>query len=130
MELLTQIFEACIIPLLGVLTAFAVQYLRAKSKEIIAGLDNDTAQEYIEMITNTVTNCVIATNQTYVETLKKQNKFDADAQKVAFEKTLNAVIAVLSDDAKDYIVKTTGDLNTYLTNLIEAKVNENKVVVA
>ena len=129
MELLTEIFEICIIPLLGVLTAFAVQYLKAKSKEIIAGLDNDAAQEYIEMITNTVTNCVIATNQTYVETLKKQNKFDADAQKVAFEKTLNAVIAVLSDDAKDYIVKTTGDLNTYLTNLIEAKVNENKVVV-
>ena len=129
MELLNEIFEICIIPLLGVLTAFAVQYLRAKSKEIIAGLDNDAAQEYIEMITNTVTNCVIATNQTYVETLKKQNKFDADAQKVAFEKTLNAVIAVLSDDAKDYIVKTTGDLNTYLTNLIEAKVNENKVVV-
>lgn len=129
MELLSQIFEVCIIPLLSVLTAFAVQYLRAKSKEIIAGLDNDTAQEYIEMITNTVTNCVIATNQTYVETLKKQNKFDADAQKVAFEKTLNAVIAILGDDAKDYIVKTTGDLNTYLTNLIEAKVNENKVVV-
>ena len=129
MELLTEIFEICIIPLLGVLTAFAVQYLKAKSKEIIAGLDNDAAQEYIEMITNTVTNCVIATNQTYVETLKKQNKFDANAQKVAFEKTLNAVIAVLSDDAKDYIVKTTGDLNTYLTNLIEAKVNENKVVV-
>lgn len=130
MELLTDIFEVCIIPLLGVLTAFVVQYLRAKSKEIIASLDNDAAQEYIEMITNTVTNCVIATNQTYVETLKKQNKFDADAQKVAFEKTLNAVIAVLSDDAKDYIVKTTGDLNTYLTNLIEAKVNENKVIVA
>jgi hypothetical protein len=129
MELLNEIFEICIIPLLGVLTAFVVQYLKAKSKEIIAGLDNDTAQEYIEMITNTVTNCVIATNQTYVETLKKQNKFDADAQKVAFEKTLNAVIAVLSDDAKNYIVKTTGDLNTYLTNLIEAKVNENKVVV-
>lgn len=129
MELLNEIFEICIIPLLGVLTAFAVQYLRAKSKEIIAGLDNDIAQEYIEMITNTVTNCVIATNQTYVETLKKQNKFDADAQKVAFEKTLNAVIAVLSNDAKNYIVKTTGDLNTYLTNLIEAKVNENKVVV-
>lgn len=130
MEILTEIFEVCIIPLLGVLTTFAVQYLRAKSKEIIAGLDNDAAQEYVEMITNTVTNCVIATNQTYVETLKKQNKFDADAQKVAFEKTLNAVIAVLSDDAKDYIVKTTGDLNTYLTNLIEAKVNENKVIVA
>lgn len=130
MELLTEIFEVCIIPLLGVLTAFAVQYLRAKSKEIIAGLDNDAAQEYIKMITDTVTNCVIATNQTYVETLKKQNKFDADAQKVAFEKTLNAVIAVLSDDAKEYIVKTTGDLNTYLTNLIEAKVNENKVIVA
>ena len=129
MELLTQIFEICIIPLLGILTAFSVQFLKTKSAEIATKVENSTAQEYINMIANTVTDCVIATNQTYVESLKKQGKFDADAQKTAFEKTLNSVISILSDDAKDYITKITGDLNAYLTNLIEAKVNENKVTV-
>ena len=129
MELLTQIFEVCLIPLLGALTVYFVKYLNTKSEEIKLSVKNEEAQEYITMITETVTSCVIATNQTYVETLKKQGKFDANAQKVAFEKTLNAVLAILSDDAKDYINKSTGDLNNYLINLIESKVNANKVIV-
>jgi hypothetical protein len=35
-------------------------------------------------------------------------------------------MAILSDDAKEYITETTGDLNVYLTQLIEAEVNKNK----
>jgi hypothetical protein len=36
------------------------------------------------MLNRTITECVIATNQTYVETLKQQGKFDEEAQKIAF----------------------------------------------
>ena len=36
------------------------------------------------MLSETITKCVVATNQTYVETLKKQGKFDKEAQKIAF----------------------------------------------
>ena len=125
-ELLNQIFELCIIPLLGVLTTFVVQYIRQKAKEIGIEINNDLAQKYINMISNTITNCVIATNQTYVETLKKEGKFDAEAQKVALEKTYNAVLAMLSEDCKQYIIEISGDLNTYLINLIEAEVNKQK----
>ena len=89
-------------------------------------MNDEVAQKYTEMITETIVNCVIATNQTYVEALKKEDKFDEQAQKVAFEKTLNAVLAVLSDDAKDYLREITGDINTYLTQRIEAEVNKNK----
>jgi len=78
------------------------------------------------MIFDTITKCVIATNQTYVNSLKEQNAFDAEAQKTAFNKTMNAVLEILSEDAKQYIIETTGDLNTYLTNLIEAEVNKNR----
>ena len=79
------------------------------------------------MIFDTIIKCVIATNQTYVNSLKEQNAFDAEAQKTAFNKTMNAVLEILSEDAKQYIIETTGDLNTYLTNLIEAEVNKNRV---
>lgn len=78
------------------------------------------------MIAATVEQCVIATNQTYVESLKKAGKFDLDAQKEAFSRTLDAVLTILSDDAKKYIAETTGDLNVYLTNLIESSVSLNK----
>ena len=125
-ETLNQIFQLFVIPILGILTAFVVEFLRVKSKEIINKLDNDVAKKYTEMITNTVIDCVIATNQTYVEALKKQGKFDENAQKVAFEKTLNAVLGILSEEAKNYIKETTGDLNLYLSQLIEAEVNKAK----
>lgn len=125
-EIIIQIFQLCIIPLLGILTKYLVDYLNAKLDELNAKTENETAEKYTTMIFDTITKCVIATNQTYVNSLKEQNAFDAEAQKTAFNKTMNAVLEILSEDAKQYIIETTGDLNTYLTNLIEAEVNKNR----
>ena len=125
-EIIIQIFQLCIIPLLGILTKYLVGYLNAKRDELNTKTENETAEKYTTMIFDTITKCVIATNQTYVNSLKEQNAFDAEAQKTAFNKTMNAVLEILSEDAKQYIIETTGDLNTYLTNLIEAEVNKNR----
>ena len=125
-EILQTLFQVVLFPLLGTLTIFAIKLLNAKSAELQQKVDNDTADKYIAMITETVEQCVIATNQTYVEALKKAGKFDAEAQKEAFNKTLKAVLAILSSDAKEYIIAATGDLNVYLTNLIESSVSINK----
>ena len=126
LKLLYDIFEVAIIPLLGILVAYGVQFLRAKGAELQAKTDNEIMDKYISMLTNTITDCVIATNQTYVEALKKQGSFDAEAQKVAFDLTYQAVINVLSDDAKEYLASAYGDLSAYIGNLIEAEVNRNK----
>ena len=127
LSLISEIFEVCVIPLLGVLVAYLVKYINSKSKELESQTDNTVAKKYISMLSDTITKCVIATNQTYVDSLKKQGKFDAEAQKAAFTMTLNAVLAVLNDEAKEYLTETYGDLNTYLTNQIEATVNKNKL---
>lgn len=125
--LLQQIFEVCIIPLLGVLTAFAVAYIKAKTDELSAAAGNATEQKYLKMISETITKCVIATNQTYVDSLKNKDAFNKEAQKEAFELTYNAVLDILSDDAKDYIAEAFGDAEIYLTTLIEEAVNKNKL---
>ena len=125
--LLQQIFEVCIIPLLGVLTAFAVAYIKAKTDELSAAAGNATEQKYLKMISETITKCVIATNQTYVDSLKNKDVFNKEAQKEAFELTYNAVLDILSDDAKDYIAEAFGDAEIYLTTLIEEAVNKNKL---
>lgn len=125
--LLQQIFEVCIIPLLGVLTAFAVAYIKAKTDELSAAAGNATEQKYLKMISETITKCVIATNQTYVDSLKNKDAFSKEAQKEAFELTYNAVLDILSDDAKDYIAEAFGDAEIYLTTLIEEAVNKNKL---
>ena len=126
LEMLSDIFEVCILPLLAVLTGYAVQFIRAKSAETAARTENETAQKYIKMIEKTITDVIIATNQTYTNSLKEQGKFDEEAQKIAFQKSFDAIMAILSDDAKEYIISTTGDINIYLTQMIEAEVNKNK----
>lgn len=126
LNLLADIFEVCIIPLLGVLTAYAVKYIQVKSAEITEKTDNALVDKYTIMLADTISACVLATNQTYVEALKKQGSFDVEAQKEAFNMTLNAVMSILSDDAKDYLSEVFGDLNSYITSQIEASVNMNK----
>ena len=124
--LLQQIFEVCIVPLLGILTAFLVQYINAKKVEISTNVDNKLADKYINMLADTITKCVIATNQTYVDSLKDKEVFTVEAQKEAYKKTMDAVMAILSDEAKTYLTNTFGDLETYLQTQIEATVSANK----
>lgn len=126
LELLNQIFQVCIIPLLGALTTFGIHLIKTKAAEIAARQDNELAEKYINMLANTISKCVIATNQTYVNNLKEQNAFDAEAQKEAFQKTYKAVIAALSDDAKEYLSSIYGDLQSYIVSCIEAEVNVHR----
>lgn len=129
LQMLSQIFEVCVIPLLGILTAYLVQYIATKKDVLIKQNDNALAAKYITMLSKTITDCVIATNQTYVDSLKTQGKFDAEAQKKAFNMTLTAVLSILNDEAKEYLTAIYGDLNTYITKQIEAAVNKNKTII-
>lgn len=126
LEMLYKILEVCVIPLLGVLTVYAVKFIKIKSDEISKKANNETASKYIDLLANTISDCVIATNQTYVEALKKENAFTAEAQKEAFQLTYDAVMSVLSDDAKVYLTSIYGDLTAYITTKIEAEVNLSK----
>lgn len=126
LSILQQIFEVCIVPLLGILTTVIVQYLTQKKNEVKAKTDNELAQKYLDILNNTIAQCVIATNQTYVEALKDKNAFDADAQKEAFNKTYSAVINTIGEEANKYLPMVIGDLQTYITEHIEAAVKQSK----
>lgn len=126
LNLLNDIFRLCVVPLLAVLTTYLVNYIKAKSNELAEKSNNDLEQKYMLMLAETIADCVLATNQTYVEALKNQNAFDKNAQEEAFKKTYESVMAVLSEDAKAYLANAYGDLSIYLTQKIEAEVNKSK----
>lgn len=126
MALLAEIMEVVVIPLLGILTAYVVKLVNAKIEDINKERDNVLEEKYLTMLGATISDCVTATTQTYVESLKKQGKFDAEAQKEAFNQTYTAVMNILSEEAKKYLTVAVGDLNLYITQKIEAEVNANK----
>ena len=123
MNVLEQVFNVVLIPLMGVATMALIVFITVKTKELKKKYDNELFSKYADMLEQTIISCVIATNQTYVEALKKEGKFDAEAQKIAFDKTFSAVITILSDDAYDYVSEAIGDLEEYITNRIEAEVS-------
>lgn len=126
MGLFIQFMEVVLLPLLGALTTFLVIFIKRKGDEIAAKTNNELHKKYVEMLTDTIADCVSATSQTYVESLKKQGSFDAEAQKKAFEMSYNAVFAILTEDAKEYLNAVYGDLGAYVTQKIEAQVKANK----
>lgn len=124
--LIPPVFEVCLIPLLGVLTAYAVAFIKTKIKHLQNKTDNDTIDKYLGMLERTITACVLTTNQTYVDSLKEAKSFDAEAQKEAFERTYQAVVNILSQDAKEYLTAAYGDLTQLITQKIEAQVKIQK----
>lgn len=126
LEILYKIFEVALIPILAAATIYLITLIETKKQELLETTKNETAKKYIEMLDKTIIECVLATNQTYVETLKKEKSFDVEAQKKAFKLTYEAVMAILTDEAQEYLNEAIKDLDAYITTKIEAEVIATK----
>lgn len=127
LEILDEIVRVCLIPMLGILVTAFVKWVQARKQEIIDKSENELVEKYVTLLAQTISDCVIATNQTYVEELKGKNMFDEAAQKEALQKTYNTVMAILSDEAIGYLENIYGDLHEYIITKIEKEVNLNKL---
>ena len=123
MSYIPKLFEIVIWPLAGVCTAYLCYLIRVKINELKAKTKNEKDKKYLDMLGDIITTAVIATNQKYVEALKKEGKFDAEAQKKAFEETYKTVMKLLTDEAIEYLNTIVGDLEADINNRIEAEVN-------
>lgn len=123
---LQDILWTLLLSLLDVGITFVIYGIRVYAKRLREKAANELESKYIYMLEDTVTKCVLATQQTYVANLKKENMFDKEAQKQAFKMCFDNVIKMLSQDAYIYIENLTGDADNYITQLIEAEVLEQK----
>jgi hypothetical protein len=125
-NIINQLFEVCLIPMLGMLTAYAVKLIKSKMEEARSKTDSALADKYLSMLETTVIDCIKATNQTYVNALKEKDAFDANAQKEALTRTTGAVFTVLSDEAKECLRSAVGDLEVLVNEKIEANISSVK----
>lgn len=124
--IITDIFQVVLIPLLGLAVSYFIKWVNARAAALASNATNETQVKYLNMLAQTITACVVATNQTYVNSLKEQGKFDAEAQKIAFDKTFAAVKATITTEAEKYLTEALADLDDYIKNQIEAAVAYNK----
>lgn len=125
-ELLMTLIQAVIIPAIPILVTFLVKLLKAKAEQATIKINNELVQQYLQEAVDSVLQAVTFTSQTYVDNLKKQGKFDTEAQKIAFTTAKEVALQLLTEDAKKMIGDLYGDLMVWLDTKIEQTVKEQK----
>ena len=115
--LLITIITICICIVTGKVAKDATRLAPSKYSEIIYALEN------------IVNKAVITTNQTFVNELKTEGKFDKEAMQEAYKRTFNSIVESLSKSFFEYIDEEAIDIDTLLKNMIETSVNWNKIKV-
>ena len=125
-EIGNAVFQLVLIPLLCLALTYFKKWVNLKIQEVQTATDNDVLDRYLDMLNQTIIDCVTETNQTYVEEMKDKNAFDLEAQKAAFKMTFDNVVKILGEDAIEYLKAAVGDLEALITSKIETEVNMQK----
>lgn len=115
-EIMNILFSA-----LGVIITGLASFMVAKITQWInQKIKDKKAANYLSTINELAWTCVKEVYQTYVETLKKEGKFDKEAQEKALHSCLNTLKAQLKDEIWEFIKTNFGDIDTYLISIIES----------
>ena len=126
MDFLAQLFELVIYPVIGLIGTYLTYLIKLKIDDAKQKANNEKADKYLNMLESTINTAVLATTQTYVDALKAQGKFDAEAQKTALQLTYDAVMNILTEESQMYLNTCIADLEVYVINKIEARIKLSK----
>lgn len=119
LNILAAVTTCIILPLISFLGIKLSQLLSTKIKD-------EKAAALFTKAVDIVTNAVRITFQTYVESLKNSGSFGKEEQLIAFEKAKAIITSELTEDLKTFIVQNYGDLQTWISNQIEATIYKLK----
>lgn len=105
-----------------IVTALASWGVTELTRLINSKIKDANAKEMLSSAVTTVSDVVKQVYQTYVEALKGQNAFTAEAQKEAFAKALETIEAILPEKVKAYLTDNFGNMEAWLTTQIEAAI--------
>ena len=115
---------------LVVLVGYGVKLLRSK----VAEVDNKIVQEALEAALAeseaVVVDGIFATRQVYVDALKEQGKFDAEARRIAMQKAQEYFLTHVSDRSLAILEAAIGPVEQWLAEFIEAKIGEIGITTA
>lgn len=114
------------IALFYVVSCYVVKYISAKVSEINATTKNENAKNILEEAEKAIADAVLYTSQTFVDSLKKENLFDADKQKEALNIALSKALKMMSEKSLEFIKATYGDINEWVIVKIEKYVKKSK----
>lgn len=118
-EILTYILSAAIVALISYLSERLIVLINQK-------IQNQKASKALSEAVELVVNAVKATQQEYVDELKKAGTFDTDAQKIALEMAIKKVRANMSAETEKYLTANADNLNDWIADMIHSVIYDMK----
>ena len=118
-EILTYILSAAIAALISYLSERLIVLINQK-------IQNQKASKALSEAVELVVNAVKATQQEYVDELKKAGTFDTGAQKIALEMAIKKVRANMSVETEKYLTANADDLNDWIADMIHSVIYDMK----
>lgn len=115
-NIISVLVTSIVLPLITFAGTKLIQYLNQKIKD-------EKTRNILTGITQIIERAVRSVFQTYVESLKKSGTFDRQAQVSALAYAKTEVLKELNDDALEFIKLNYGDVNSFVTNQIEATIH-------
>lgn len=115
MDVLIQVIEM----LVGLMVTAGIPYLFAL---IRSRVQNGRVQQYLDRAEGYLTSAVAMVNQTFVDQLKADGRFDEKNQAEAFQMALDTWIDMMNEEMKDVITAEVGNFHTWAEAQIEARV--------
>lgn len=114
--------------LAGAVLTLAIQGIEEAKKKAEL-IENELLRNATLQVLDLAKVIVGSLNQTVVDPLKESPElnFDKEAQKKVLESAKSAIKKNLDDKSKEILSKTHTDLDTYLTDVVEAEVRKQKV---
>ena len=105
-----------------IVVALCIPYVVKLAKDKI---HNDRINKYVDKAANVVNQIVDFVNQTYVDGLKKEGKFDKEQQEVAFEMSKDYAMRLINEESKKACIELFGDFELWLNSMIESSVRNS-----
>lgn len=105
--------------IVGYLAILAQSWIKKKIK-------NEKLRALAEVVLNLVRTAVLSTQQTFVDDLKKDGKFDKEKQKEALELTISKVKAGLTEETRTFLSEVYPDVEAWIRDQVEATIKTIK----
>lgn len=125
----TTLLVLAITATLGFVVPYVLKLLKKATEEVQGKTQNRFLQTVVGLVSDTAKAVVERLNQEVVDGLKEKSadgKLTMEEIKEIQDKAVNILLSTLSEEAKTAIAVVFGDVKTFLTLLLDSKVEEVK----
>ena len=115
-SIISVVVTSVVLPLITLGGTKLIQLINQKIKD-------EKTRNILTGLTTIVERAVRSVTQTYVDTLKKNGKFDQEAQLVALSLAKDEVLRELNTETRIFIETDYGNINDFVTTQIESTIN-------